>query len=174
MAEYINWTVMVSHYWLLCLDINLVRCFSTKCRKFWSVWMPSGVMEGRDLRLCVGQMISCLETTTQFPQMVREDNLKTSWTVSTERKRLCLELHTRILILLFQQYVLGGNYRQLCDWWPRGQIWPLVEFYPAIWFDFDETLDIRALSVQNSLASLEALRSQLVIRGPNSVQNGDI
>lgn len=53
MAEYINWTVMVSHYWLLCLDINLVRCFSTKCRKFWSVWMPSGVMEGRDLRLCV-------------------------------------------------------------------------------------------------------------------------
>lgn len=46
--------------------------------------------------------------------------------------------------------------------------------FMILWFDFDETLDIRALSVQNSLASLEALRSQLVSRGLNSDHNEDI
>ncbi len=135
--------------------------------------LVDGGQGSQTMFVCAGQTISCLET-TRFPQMVRKDNLKTSWTVSTDRKRLCLELHASILILLFLQYALGRNYRRLCDWWPRGQISPLIEFYAAIRFDFDETLDIRALSVQNSSASLEALRSQLASRGPNSDHNEDI
>lgn len=124
--------------------------------------------------VCAGQTISCLETTRQFPQMVRKDNLKTSWTVSIEREGLCLELHARILIVLFWQDTLGRNYRQLYDWRLTGQSWPLIEFYPAIRFDFNETLDIRALSAENSLASSEALSGQLVIHRPNSDQNEDI
>lgn len=173
-ADYINWTVMVSRYWLSCLDINLVRCFSMKSRKI-NVFVCVNAIPGdrgqgsQIVFVCAGQTISCLETTRQFPQMARKDNLKTSWTVSTERKRLCLELHACMLILLFLQNVLGRNYRRLCDWRSRCQIWPLIEFYY-----FDETLDIRALSVQNSSASWEAVRSRLVIHRPNSDHNEDI
>lgn len=86
-ADYINWTVMVSRYWLSCLDINLVRC----CRKI-NVLECANAIPGdggqgsQTVFVCAGQTISCLETARQFPQMVRKDNLKTSWTASTHRE----------------------------------------------------------------------------------------
>lgn len=160
---------MVSQYWLSCLDINLESCFSmnaerSKFLSFWECecshwWWRAGISDS--VCVCGSDDKLLRDNQTISPdgeERQSEDIMNCQY---RERERLCLELHTYRII----SAVYTGKKLQLCDWRLTGQIRPLVEFYPAIRFDFNETLDIRALSAENSLASSEALSGQLAIRG---------